>query len=886
MSWLRFLRRGRRDDELARELESYLAHEVEDRVASGETAESARDAAARKLGNTTRIRETAYERNSFVRLEGLARDLRHAARLLARSPGFTLAAVLSLALGIGANAAIFQLVDAVRLRSLPVVRPDELVQVTLAGGNHGIGISQSPLADFTNPQWEALERRQAAFSSLFAWGTTEFYREKAHGLVVSGGFFPVLGVVPYRGRLLGPADDVRGCGAGPAVISHAYWMRRFGGDETVLGKPLVLGGQTFHLVGITPPEFFGLEVGSGFDIALPLCSARLWGQSLDQRNLWWLDVMGRLEPHWTVARASAYMTSMSAGLIEATLPSDYDPAVLEQWRRLRFEAVPAGRGVSTWRESYETSLWLLLGITGLVLLVACANVANLMLARASVRQREFAVRLALGGSRSRLASQMLAESGLVALAGAVAAVALADVLAHTLVSFVSTDNNVLRLDLRLDWRFLLFTSAVALVTCVLCGVAPALRSARSQPADVMKTGGRGVLGGTRGLWFQRALVTIQIAVSLVLIAGALLFVRSFQNLLTLDVGFRQEGLLLGVVDLSTPTRPPADLEAAKTRLVERIRAIPAVQAATTSTHLPLTGMSWTLGIRAPGVPASASKFIWVGPGYFQTMQIPLVAGRSIGSEDAAQSQRVLVVNETFVARCLGGRPAIGATVESVAEPDYPRTFYQIVGVVADTKYAALRDETPPIAYAPELQHPAPQPWTFLAVRTGAALNVVTPAVERALRATGIPTDLVLWRLRDQVRDGLVRERLMSWLSGFFGVLAVLLAALGLYGVMSYAVARRSTEIAIRTALGARRADVLWLVLGQACRLLAIGLPAGALAALAVGRTADALLFGLQPDDPATLALAAVLLGAVGLAAAYVPAARAARVSPVDGLRQD
>ena len=894
MGWRRFWRRDARDEELARELESYLAHEADSKIADGSSPRAAREAAMRKLGNTTRVREQVYESGSLGILESVAKDLRYAARLLRRSPGFAVAAILSLALGIGANTAIFQLLDAVRLRSLPVARPAELLEVTMAGGRNGFGVTDSLLAEMTAPLWDAARRHQQAFSAFFAWGPTEVRigrgaeQRVVAGMWASGDTFPALGVVPYRGRLLGPADDRRGCAPGGVVISYAFWQREFGGSDAAIGRDLVIGDRTFQVVGVTPPEFFGLEVGREFSVAVPLCAVALWGDALDQRNYFWLIVMGRLKPGWSVAQAAEHMGALSPGLMDETLPPGYSPESTKRWRAFRLTAVPAGHGVSQWREAYETSLWLLLGITGLVLLIACANLASLMLARATSRAREFAVRLAIGASRGRLMAQSLAESALVASTGAALGVVLSKVLSGTVVSFLGTGDDGLRLDLAVDWPVLAFVAGVAMLTCVLCGIAPALRSARTEPAEVMKSGGRGHLGAADRSPLQRLLVIGQIAISLVLIVSAGLFVRSFRNLITLDAGFRQDGILYTVCDLSKRQLKPEQVGPAKAAVLDRLRAIAQVERVVTTSNIPLSGASWTMGVRIAGVEEGRgdwTKLTWVSPGYFATMDIPMRSGRDFTSADTADSHHVLLVNQTFVRRYLAGRQPIGTLLQTVEEPGYPAVTYEIVGVVSDTKYANLRDEIPPISYAPAEQNPRLGPWMGIVLRASAAPDAITRAVQRVFdQENAMSPGLTV--LRDQVRAGLVRERLMSWLAGFFGVLAALLAAIGLYGVMSYSVAKRSSEIAIRMALGAARGDVLRLMIGQASRMLVVGLALGTVAALAAGRAARTLLFGLDPWDPATLAASAVLLASVALAAAWVPAARATRVSPLDGLRAE
>jgi predicted permease len=894
MGWRRFWRRERRDEELDLELQSYLDHEAERQRADGLPPHAARLAAMKKLGNATRIREQVYEANSLPILEWVGKDLRYALRRLAASPGFAAAAILTLALGIAANTAIFQLLDALRLRSLPVPRPNELVEVVVEGGNRGYGVSQGDLVNLTNPLWEALREHQKAFSGMFAWGTLSGSMlpvgggedaRHARGVWMSGELFPVLGVLPFRGRLLGPADDRRGCAPGAVVVSHAYWQSDLAGADSAIGAPIVIGDRSFRVVGVAPPTFTGLEVGQSFDIALPICTAGLWGDALNRRHYWWLAGMGRLKAGWTVDQAAQHVRALSATLFDQLAPPGY--ADNANWKTLRLTAVPGGRGVSHWRRQYSTSLWLLLGITGLVFLIACANLANLMLARAAARQREFTVRLAIGASRLRVATQSLVESLLLAFVGALIGTGLAKAASRALVAFLATEDNGLHLDLAFDWRMLAFTIAITLVTCVLCGLAPALRLAHTEPGDVMKAGGRGLTTRPEGSAFQRALVVTQIAVSLVLVVGALLFTRSFQKLLSVDAGFRQDGILYAFCDLTPRKLQPPAFAAAKAAILDRIRALPQIEGAGSSTKIPLTSSSWTMGItvgRRTG-KGDWSKVSWVSPGFFRALDVPVLAGRDVSRADTANSSKVMVVNETFVARYLKDQPVLGTHVRTAQEPGYPETDYEIVGVVRNVKYSDLREDIPPTSFVPAEQYPSPQPWMAVIVRTSGDTGAASAALRQAFSAEGVRGSPVIV-LRQQVREGLARERLMSWLSGVFGAIAGLLAAIGLYGVMSYAVARRSNEIAIRMALGAATRDVLSLMLLQAGRLLVLGLAVGTVAALAAGRAARTLLYGLEPTDPATFIGAGLLLATVALVAAYLPAARASRVSPLEGLRSE
>src|SRR5215468_2105723 len=429
-------------------------------------------------------------------IENILQDLRYAIRALCGSPGFTAVAILSLALGIGANTAIFQLLNAVRLRSLPVANPQELAEVRIAGGNGGYGSQNGINSELSNALWEKIRQSQEAFSGIFAWGNGDFYvgdggdARRAKGLYVSGDFFSTLGVTPLQGRLFTTADDRRGCGNPGAVISYEFWQSYLGGANSAIGSPLRIQDRLFTVIGVTPPGFFGLEVGQGFDVALPLCARE--ARALDRLDYFWLVVMGRLKPDWTLAQAAASVNTASQAIFEATLPPGYDIVNVERYRNFRLTAVPAGRGVSRLRQDYETSLWLLLAITGLVLLIACANLANLMLARASAREQEMAVRIALGASRSRLIRLLLSESLPLAGVGGALGAGLARLMSRGLTSLLTTEGNLLRLDLSVDWRALAFMAIIAVLTCVIFGLVPALQASQINPGTAVKSSGRGL----------------------------------------------------------------------------------------------------------------------------------------------------------------------------------------------------------------------------------------------------------------------------------------------------------------------------------------------------------------------------------------------------------
>jgi predicted permease len=842
-------------------------------------------------------RNTPGERtanHSAPRVESTLQDIRLALRALRKSPGFTATAMLTLALGIGANTAIFQLLDSVLLKSLPVADPRTLAEVQIKGGNRGFGVSAGVESNITYPLWQNIRDNHEPFSQVFAWSSTDLglgrgsQQRRVPALWVSGEMFSALGVWPVRGRLVNEQDDRPGCGTPGVVISYGFWQSEFGGQNSAIGSTLTIEDHPVEVIGVTPPAFFGLEVGRRFDLALPFCSVPSiypGDGSLTRRDYFWMTVMGRLKPGWTIARASAQLEAMSPGIIEATMPDRYSAQALEAYRKFRLTTYPAGNGVTYLREEYDTSLWLLLGTTGLVLLIACANLANLMLARGSTREREMAVRLALGASRWRLIRQLLSEGVLLALSGAVLGGALAGVFSRSLVALLSTEGNSLQLDLSVDWRVLAFTAAMAIATCVIFSLAPAFQSSRAEPIDALKSGTRGTTAGRGRYSFQRTLVVSQLAVSLVLLVGALLFVRSFHNLMTVDPGFQQKDVVIAQVSWYK-MHLPSDRNIPFARdLLEQTRTIPQVTSAATTTHSPFNG-SWTSGVNVEGVDGS-SKFTWASPGYFQTLQIPFVAGRDFNERDLAASPQVAVVSETFVRKFLSEMNPIGKLIRTAPEPYYPAATYEIVGVVKDTKYAGLREGvTPPEAYAPASQCPNQRWWTSVVIRSSAPASSMMSAVRAKLGEANPALSIQTEALQKTIEDGLVRERTMALLSGFFGALAALLATIGLYGVISYIIATRKNEIGIRMALGASRGQIVSDVIRQTLRLLALGVAAGVLLSLAATRGAGSLLFGLRASDPLSLVGAGAFLAAVALIASYVPARRASRIDPMIALRYE
>src|SRR6266851_5299152 len=758
--------------------------------------------------------------------EFMMQDLRFAWRALRKSWGFAATAILTLALGIGANTAIFQLLDAVRLRNLPVADPARLAAVRVKNGTRGFGFTTGDNETMLSyPMWEQIRLHQQSFSSVFAWAQTgsvslgEGAQERrARGLWVSGEIFSVLGVPPLRGRVFTEKDDQPNCGLPGVVISYPLWQSEFGGQDSAIGSRLMVEGRPTEVIGVTPRGFFGLEVGKTFDFAVPFCSLTTYfpaAETMTRSDLFWLRVDGRLKPGGTLEQASSQLGAMSPGFIEATLPSGFSSTSLNVYKNFRLAAYPGGNGISWLRQNYDTSLWLLLGTTGLVLLIACANLANISL----------------------------------------------------------------------DWRVLLFTGAVAILTCAFFALVPAFRSSRAEPGVVLKGGSRGTTAGRERFSFQRLLVVSQIAVSVVLLVGALLFVRSFRNLATLDPGFREKGILITYADFRRLDLPPERYVPFIHDLLAAVKTVPQVESSATSTQVPLNGGSWNLGVHVNGAEGG-SKFTWVSPEYFETMNIPLLTGRGFNDRDTRASPHVAIVNEAFVRRYLTGVNPAGRTIRTNAEGAYPETEYEIVGVVKDTKYSDLREPTPPVAFAPADQFPDVGPWALLFTRFSSAPSATIAGVKEKISRISPAMKMEFHVFQTDIQNGLDRERLMAVLSGFFGALAALLAMIGLYGVISYIVATRKNEIGIRMALGADRRDVIGGVLGQTLALLGVGVGAGLVLAMAAAKGADSLLFGLRSNDPLTLLGAAGFLTVVALTASYIPAYRASRVDPMVALRYE
>ncbi|HEY7304453.1 MAG TPA: ABC transporter permease [Bryobacteraceae bacterium] len=827
--------------------------------------------------------------------QAVVQDLAHGVRILRCNPAFSIASLLSLALGIGANTAIFQILDAIRLRMLPVDSPQQLAQIYVRDMSGARG-SVNGDAVLTYPIWDQIRKRQQAFSGVFAWSGGDLNLSPSgdvrmvSSLWVSGEFFPILGIKPAAGRLFTAGDDYRGCGFPGAVISYAFWQSEFGGHRSVIGRKLNLNGHAVVIVGVTASGFSGVDVGNTFQVALPLCSITpAWFNALDAGTFWWLNVMGRLKTGWSLPKAAAHLSTISSGVFAASLPSTYPRASVGNYLGMKLTAVQAATGVSGLRAQYSTPLLMLLAIASLVLLITCANLANLMLARASVRQREIAVRMSIGASRGRVIRQLMTENLCIAAFGAGLGLLVAAALSRLLISLLSADANSVHLDVHPDWRVLLFAATLAILTCILFGLMPALRAARLDPGPILKVASRGMTAGHERFSMRRLLVVSQVALSLVLVVGALLFVRSLQNLSRVPTGFRQQGIL--IADLSFARANPADVNAASYQraLLERVRAVPGVLSVSDATVIPIGGSSWSNKVWMEGSTQDRgidSLLNRISSGYFQTLDMRLLAGRDFDDHDGPGSPKVAIVNEAFAREIAKSSNPIGRSFRVEATPSQPEIVFQIIGLVGNSKYRSLRENFKPIFYTPLSQDPDPMLGATLLIHSTLPPDRLMPSLRRAILQADPGAHFEFRQFRNQIEQSLRPERLMAALSSGFGALAAVLSTIGLYGVISYLVARRRNEIGIRMALGADRKAIFALVLRESCVLLGAGLAVGAVLSIAAGRFARAFLFELTPYDLATLITACLLLASVGVIAAYPPARRAAGMTPLDALREE
>lgn len=828
--------------------------------------------------------------------DAVLQDLRYALRAWRRSPGFAAAAILSLALGIGANTAIFSLIDAVILRSLPVQHPEQLLQVMMGKQSYN---------GWTNPTWEHLRDRQDVFSGIFAYGRWGFdlaaggQARSVHGTYVSGQYFDTLGVRAVLGRTLTLADDTRGC-AGSAVLSYGFWQSEYGGRADILGKPISIDRHPIEIVGVTESGFNGTEVGASADVMVPLCAAAVIGSGyrrmldINFYPVGWLQVMGRLKPGVSASQATARLQALAPQIYKSTFDQSglaredgrqLRPEAREEYLHRTFDTGPAANGISYLRREYRQALMILMTIVALVLLIACANVANLLLARGATRQREIAIRMALGGGRGRLIRQLLTESLLLSGIGAALGILFAGWGARLLVRFLDAP-----LDLTVNLPVLAFTAGVAILTGLLFGIAPARRSTRVDPQSAMKANARGVIEGTK-LGLGKVLVMAQVALSLLLVVGAGLMLSTFWKLISLDAGFERDRVLLVTVDLRNGNDPMDRWSAVYQQMLDQLRTIPGVSAASVSSITPVCHCRWAGEVVVEGyTPKSRddamASFNNVSDRYFETVGTSLVGGRDFNNRDTLTSPKVAIVSKSFAQKYFSASSPLGQRFR-LRDGNTLNDPIEIVGIVKDAKYGSLRDDPSPFVFIPWSQGGAPGPLTGFELRAAAGPpTALIPGVKSAIARMNPNVSIEFKTLAAKVDDSIEREKLLATLSGFFGALALLLATIGLYGVMSYNVARRRNEIGIRMALGAEQSRVLRMVLGEVAALIAIGLAAGVGAALAATRFVASFLYGLQPNDPWTLGIGAAILAMVAAIAGYLPARRASRLDPMTALRDE
>lgn len=825
----------------------------------------------------------------------LIRDLWLAFRQLRQAPIVSAVALLSLALGIGANVAIFSLVNALILKSLPVTDPQQLVVMgRLDQLNPRGGASTSA----THPQFEYFRDHQTFVDGVTAVSFARFNlstggeARNVPGLYVDGRFLDVLGVTPAIGRRFTVADDrLGGAPGGPvAIASYGFWQREHGGDRDILGRTVTLDGHPFTIVGVTPQDFHGVRVGFSFDIMIPLGSERIIRgaeSSLGRRTSWWLTIFARLSPGQTREDAEARMREFKVGMREATLPAGNSAEDQAQYFTEPIVFEPAAAGISSLRTRYTRPLYVLLGIVGLVLTIACVNMANLLLAQSLARRRELALRLSLGAGRGQIARQLLVESLMLSAVGAAAGLAVAAWGSRALVALLSTRTSQVALDLSMDWRVFGFTAAVGVLTGLVFGVVPAIRGTRLSPAETLRDNARGIVAGGSRLSIGQALVALQVALSFVLVLGSALFVRTFVDLATQGMGFNADRVMLATVDLRRTGAAPG----ARLRMFEQAReaiaAVPGVEGAAGSLVTPVSGSTWMLGVRVPDGPTpprESSLFNGVMPGYFQTLGTPLLAGRDFTAADAAGRPPVMVVNEAFSRAYFGADNPVGRSFYLEGGGGERERLVEVVGLVSDAKYQSLRETPQPTMYGAMAQQGRISSSVRMVIKTTGPPWDAREALVASV--AGVNKDIVidLKGLDEDLGAALQQERLVASLSAFFGVLALVLAALGLYGVMSYSVTRRRTEIGIRMAVGAEPRAVVRLVLGHVGWITAAGLLAGAIGAAASGRFIDALLFNVKAGDVTTMAAVAAALAAAAILAGYVPARRAARIDPMLALR--
>ena len=899
MSWRRFWQRRRRDEDLALELESYVAHETDINIGRGMDPDAARRAALRKFGSQARVREDVYERNTLHPFDAIWQDLRYGVRQLRSKPAFTLTTVLSLALGIGANTAVFTLFDQVLLRLLPVANPRELVELEVTGGRFGSNEGDEEHT-FSYPLYQTLRDRSTVFSGLTGQTIVEAGLsagdrvETVRAGLVAGNFFDVLGVSASAGRLL-TAEASRSAGGQPlAVLQYDYWRTRFAGSDRVLGTTIRLGGAPFAVVGVSAPGFEGTDVGVPTQVWVPVTMRPViepnWKELESERSTWFY-LFARLKTGISREQAQASMRVLYRQLQAEELTAEFfqqHPQMKAGFLRQTFSLIPGSRGQSGLRSQLGEPLLVLQCLVVVVLLIACANVANLLIARAAARARELAIRGALGASRGQLIRQLSIESLLLATAGGALGLFACSWMTRGLLHFLPFDPDNVSLSASPDVRVLLFAAGATLFTALLFGVAPALQGSRAPSAGTLKEEAGSIAGGRSHVRLRKAFVSLQVGLSCLLLIGAGLFARTLGNLRHVNLGFHTERVAMLSVRPASVYDPSHKLQLYRT-LLETLAAVPGVKAVGANRVQLLTGGVWDGDILVSGIESqeghpSTSLFNAVTPGYFEALGIPVKAGRDFRWSDWGGSRKLCLVNEELVREFLGGTNPVG---RSMARGMRRASDTEIIGVLGNSRYEDVRGEI------------APQ--TFVSMDIGIAnvnsINVyariqgdpiqILPQLRAQVRQ--VDANLVVTGMRtldDQVNMRLSNERMLAFLSAAFALLATLLAIVGLSGVLAFIVARRSREIGIRVALGAERGRVVRLVLGEMLTGTLAGIAAGMSAGLLSGRLVESELFGVKAADPLVFAASIFTVLGASAAAALVPSWRASRIDPIRALRYE
>jgi predicted permease len=907
----------KRNAELDDEIQGFLDAAAEHRMAQGMSAQDALRAAKMEMSRDA-VKENVWSAGWEAAVDNFWQDLRYSVRMLLKSPGFTLVAVASLALGIGANTAIFTLVNDLLFKSLPVRDPQQLVSFGKAFGGGAVdGIGAGPLDIFTYDFYQRLEREQAEgrapFSSICgfasfwtlvsvrtgtaAGGAGSEVATQAAGHLVTGDFFSVLGADPLLGRTFTPAD-ADAPGKNPvAVISYRYWQQIFAGDPSIVGRTITVNGTLFTVIGVMPPKFYGVALNKeSMDMWLPITMQQevmLQPSLIEPHGLYWMHMMARRKPGDPVGQEQEWVTSQLQRFMLDRDGGQATPVRREEIRKAYVELLPGGGGISDLREIYQQPLNILMGVVVLVLLIACANLANFLLAKAASREREIATRLALGSSRRRIIRQILMEALLLSFAGGALGLVLAYLGTSGLIHFIASGAKHTALEARPDLHVLLFTLGVSLLTGILFGLAPALRVSRISVAPSLGANARTAAssGGSGGRILPRLLVVSQVTLSLMLLAVAGLFLRTLRNLENQNFGFDRDNVLLVRFNSKFAGYKPEQLNALYERMAERFTALPGVRSASVSGQPALIGGNWNSPIRIRGHEAAPNDDLGtslnrVGPGFFETMAMPVVQGRAMAPTDSASAVKVAVVNQSAAQHFFPRGDAIGHTF-TVDDPSV-KGEWQIVGVVRDAKYHSPREKPERMTYLNVMQLTGDDAYAYwVQLATAGDPAKVTGEVRAAMAE--IDPNLPILEVRtmaEQVDQSMGQEQLISQLSSFFSLLALSLACIGLYGVMTYSVLRRTNEIGIRLALGAQMSRVLWMVLRESLVLLGIGVALGIPLTLATTRLVQAQLFGLHASDPTTLMAAVLVIAGVTMLAAYLPARRAAKVDPMVALRYE